>query len=207
MSTLDQNNELQISELTRYIAARGWILSEVHQDKMSGARRDRPGLLALMESVRLRRIDVVVVLKLDRFGRSTLDLLDNIRELESCGVRFLATTQGLDTDKSNPISRFLLTVLTAVGELEREFIGERVRAGITRAKQKGVKFGPKLKVFNRERALTLREMGWSIDRFARELEVGKGTIHRLVKHVPQVPFQKGLKLVEQKTVRAVPAAS
>ncbi len=207
MSTLDQNNELQIAELTRYIAARGWILSEVHQDKMSGARRDRPGLLALMESVRLRRIDVVVVWKLDRFGRSTLDLLDNIRELESCGVRFLATSQGLDTDKANPISRFLLTVLGAVGELEREFIGERVRAGISRAKQKGVKFGPKLKVFNRGRAIELRETGWSIDRIARELGVGKGTIHRLVKDVPQISFQKGSKVAETKTPGRRRAAS
>jgi DNA invertase Pin-like site-specific DNA recombinase len=82
-----------------------------------------------MDDARARRLDIVVCWKLDRFGRSLLDCLANLRELDSHGVRFIATTQGLDTDNRNPASRFLLHVLGPAAEFERELIRERSNAG------------------------------------------------------------------------------
>ena len=73
--------------------------------------------------------------KLDRFGRSLIDCLATIQELKSAGVRFIAITQGIDTDETNPAERFQLQVLAAAAEFERELIRERVLAGTTRYRQ------------------------------------------------------------------------
>lgn len=190
VSTSDQNNELQVSELKRFALAHGWEIVNVYQETMSGAKRDRPQLIALMEHARLRYFDVVLVWKLDRFGRSTTDLANNLRELERLKVRFIATSQGLDTDQSNPVSRFLMQVLSAVAELEREMICERVRAGQERAKAKGVKFGRRQVVYNRTHAIEMHEDGASIRQIAKTLEIGVGTVHRLVASVPKVPLER-----------------
>jgi putative DNA-invertase from lambdoid prophage Rac len=109
----------------------------------SGARNDRPGLRRVMEAARRGEIDAVLVWKLDRAGRSTLDLLANIRELvEQHGVRFLVTSQGLDVKPGgDAISRLLLTVLAAVGEFERDLIRDRTRLGLRAAKRRGVRLG------------------------------------------------------------------
>ena len=69
-----------------------------------------------MQEARARRFDAVLVWKLDRWGRSVADCIRSIQELVSLGVRFLAVTQNLDTDESNPMSRFLLHILAAFGD-------------------------------------------------------------------------------------------
>src|SRR5712692_7187331 len=88
---------------------------------------------------RCRRFDAVVVWKLDRFGRSLVHCVSGIQELSSLGIRFIATSQGLDTDESNPGSKLLMHILAAVAQFERELIRERVSAGIRNAKAKGTK--------------------------------------------------------------------
>jgi DNA invertase Pin-like site-specific DNA recombinase len=129
VSTADQNNELQRRELHEYAERHGWGIAQVYEDTVSGAKASRPGLDRLMADAKARKIDTVLSWKLDRFGRSLLDCLANLRELDAHGVRFIAVTQGLDTDNRNPASRFLLHVLGAAAEFERELIRERSRAG------------------------------------------------------------------------------
>src|SRR5436309_3543559 len=102
---------------------------------MSGAKANRPGLAQAMADARIKRFDVLLCWKLDRFGRSLVDCLSNIQELERWGVRFIAVTQGLDTDQRNPASRFLLHVLGAAAEFERALILERTQAGRLRYQQ------------------------------------------------------------------------
>lgn len=190
---------MQLAELKRYARSRHWKVIEIHQDKISGMKAVRPGLNGLLESVRARRVDVVLVVKLDRFGRSTRDLLNNIAELKSCGVRFIATTQGLDTDESNPVSQFLMTILGAVAQLEREFIRERVQAGVNSAKAKGVRLGRPRKVFNRPAVQEMRAMGWSIRKIAHQAKISTATVQRLLKipcdKIPRVGVQQ---VVEKK---------
>jgi DNA invertase Pin-like site-specific DNA recombinase len=156
-------------------------VAEVHQDTASGAKTERPGLAGLLDSARAHRVDVVLVLKLDRFGRSTRELLNNIATLKSAGVRFIATTQGLDTDESNPVSHFLMTILGAVAQLEREFIRERVQAGMNHAKAKGVRLGRPTKIYNRPAIEEMRKMGWSIRKIAQKAEISTATVQRLLK--------------------------
>ena len=132
VSTPDQDPDLQLRELRDYASRQGWNIVSTYTDVISGTKARRPGLDRLMTDARLRRFDCVLVWKLDRFGRSLVDCLNNIQILESLGIRFLAVTQGLDTDKRNPASRFLLQVLGAAAEFERSLIVERSRAGQAR---------------------------------------------------------------------------
>lgn len=99
-----------------------------YQDTISGAKASRPELNRLMADARVRKLGIVLCWKLDRFGRSLRDCLNNLEELDSHAVLFIATTQGLDTDNCSPASRFLLQVLGAAAEFERELIRERSAA-------------------------------------------------------------------------------
>ncbi len=178
VSTAEQNSALQVAELKQYIAARGWELAAVYEDTMSGSKSSRPGLNRLLADARARRIDAVVVWKLDRWGRSMVDCLNHIQTLESCGVRFIAITQGLDTDQQNPASRFLLHVLGAAAEFERSLIRERVSAGMREAKKAGKALGRPRRVFNRAEVYELRHKGMSIASISEHLGIGVGTVAR-----------------------------
>jgi DNA invertase Pin-like site-specific DNA recombinase len=116
VSTTDQNSELQVRELNDYATRQGWKIVETYQDVISGAKSSRPGLNRLMEDARARKFDCLLVWKLDRFGRSLLDCLNNIKTLKDHGIRLIAVTQSLDTDQRNPASRFLLHVLGAAAD-------------------------------------------------------------------------------------------
>ena len=133
MSNTDQNCELQVRELQAYAERQGWGIVETYQDTICGAKSNRPNLNCLIDAARARKFDRLLVWKLDRFGRSLVDCLNNIRTLEENGVRFIAITQGLDTDQQNPASRFLLHVLGAAAEFVRALIrgGPRQANGAT----------------------------------------------------------------------------
>jgi DNA invertase Pin-like site-specific DNA recombinase len=98
-STSDQTCDSQLKELREYVARRGWsIAGEFIDSGFSGAKASRPALDSLMKAAALRKFDCVAVYKLDRFGRSVLNLNQQLSTLESYGVRFVAISQGLDTD-------------------------------------------------------------------------------------------------------------
>jgi DNA invertase Pin-like site-specific DNA recombinase len=194
VSTTDQNCELQLRELQAYAERQGWAIVETYQDIMSGAKANRPDLIRLLVDARARKFDCLLVWKLDRFGRSLVDCLNNIRTLEDYGIRFIAVTQGLDTDQRNPASRFLLHVLGAAAEFERALIRERTQAGQQRYRQDYAagKVGnavhsrsgrnlpphrPK-KVFDREEVVRLRHQGRSYRHIANALGLGVGTVVR-----------------------------
>jgi DNA invertase Pin-like site-specific DNA recombinase len=96
VTTTDQNCERQIREFQQYANRQGWAIVETYQDAMSGAKVQRPDLNRLMLDASARKFDCLLVWKLDRFGRSLVDCLNNIRTLEENGIRFIAVTQGLD---------------------------------------------------------------------------------------------------------------
>ena len=194
VSTTDQKCELQLRELQEYATRQGWTIVETYQDVMSGAKSNRPNLNRLMADAMARRFDCLLVWKLDRFGRSLVDCLNNIQILEDQGIRFIAVTQGLDTDQRNPASRFLLYVLGAAAEFERSLIRERTLAGQQRYRQdfalgkvgKSVssRSGRNLpphrprKIFDRDSVATLHAQGLSIRAIAGRLGLGVGTVAR-----------------------------
>ncbi len=177
VSTTDQNCEMQLRELREYAANRGWKVVEEYTDLgCSGANAKRPGLNRLLADAGRRSFDAMLVWKVDRWGRSVADSIKSIQELTSFGVRFIAITQSLDTDESNPMSRFLLHIIAAFAELEREIIRERVVAGVSAARSKGKQLGRPKRVFRRDQALRLRQAGWSWRRIAAELGVPTSTV-------------------------------
>jgi putative DNA-invertase from lambdoid prophage Rac len=193
VSTTDQNCEMQLRELREYVARRGWEVSGEYVDtEWSGAKASRPRLNQLKQDARERRFDAVLVWKLDRWGRSVSDSIAGIQELVALGVRFMAITQNLDTDELNPMARFLLHIMAAFAELEREMIRERVRAGLKQHKVnaaagrigkdmhtrsgKDLPIGRPRKILKRDEAARLRELGHSWRAIANRLGVSPSTI-------------------------------
>ncbi len=203
VSGQDQNCELQLRELRGYAERQGWPVVGVYEDAMSGGKARRPQLDRLMSDARARKFDCVLVWKLDRFGRSLVDCLTNLQALESAGVRFIAVTQGIDTDERNPASRFLLQILGAAAEFERSLILERTHAGRIRYQQdwdagsvgktvhsrSGKDMPPHRpkKIFDRERVVRLYEQYCSVRRVAKEMDLSIGTVHRTLKERSKTP--------------------
>jgi DNA invertase Pin-like site-specific DNA recombinase len=182
VSTTDQNCEMQLRELREYAKRRKWQVAGEYVDTgWSGAKASRPELDRLMRDAQARRFDCVAVWKLDRWGRSVANCLASIQELRCLGMRWLAITQNLDTDESNPMSRFMLTIMAAFAEFEREMIRERVKAGMAAAKARGKRLGRPRVVFDRGKVATLSARGYSVRRIAVKLGVGAGTVHRVLR--------------------------
>jgi putative DNA-invertase from lambdoid prophage Rac len=195
VSTSDQDCGMQLSELREYALRRGWTVAGEYVDTgWSGAKASRPQLDRLKVDASKRGFDAVLVYKLDRFGRSVRNCLDGIEALRAHGVRFLAVSQNIDTDESNPTSRLMLHILAAVAEFERELIRERVCAGVRNARQKGKRLGRPKRVFDRQRAVELRQQGRSLPQIARELGVGLGTVVRALdgQKLSKIPSQQAI---------------
>ncbi len=177
VSTSDQHTEMQTTDLREYCTRMGWSTVE-YCEKASSVKK-RPELTRMMADAKLRKFDVVIVWKLDRFARSLSQLLANLQTLDSAGVRFICTTQSIDTDQRNPINRLTLQILGAVAEFERSIIVERVNAGVVQyrkdydagrvGKDKGRESKSKMnlppgrpkRIFRRDEAATLRAQGLS----------------------------------------------
>lgn len=202
VSSNDQDCEMQLRELRAYVEARGWqITNEFKDEGWSGTRSDRPAFKALLSEAATRKFDVVLCWKLDRFGRSLPDCLNAIQQLKSAGVCFMAVTQGIDSDDSNPAAKFQLQVLGAAAEFERELIRERVLAGTQRYRQdyeagkvgqqrssrsgKNLAIGRPRRIFDREQVLRLRSEGLSLRQIASVLGIGLGTVQRTLGGVPK----------------------
>lgn len=142
VSTVDQDPTLAREELRRAVAARGLELLAEVEETGSGARNDRPGLRRVMELAHQHRISHVLIWKLDRFGRSVIDVLTNVRALKSAGVTLVATSQGLEVGpRANAIGDVIVTVLAAAAELERAVISERTLLGLEAARKRGKVLG------------------------------------------------------------------
>jgi DNA invertase Pin-like site-specific DNA recombinase len=142
VSTRDQNQKLARRELRQAAAARGLRITMDVEETGSGALNNRPGLRRVMDAARKGDVGAVLVWKLDRFGRSSLDVLSNIQALTDAGVRFVAVTQGLDVKpQGDAMSHLILTVLAAVAEFERSLIAERTSLAVRAARRAGRAWG------------------------------------------------------------------
>jgi DNA invertase Pin-like site-specific DNA recombinase len=174
VSTRDQDLTGQIEALK----AAGAADKTIYREKVSGARADRPELAKLM--ARLEAGDIVVVTKLDRFGRSTRELLDLIQWIGEAGASFRSLGDPL-WDTSTAQGRLLSTLLAAIAEFERELIRERTGTGRRRAMQNGIKFGrkPRLTAHQRAEAIKRRRAGETLASIARSYDVSISMISRL----------------------------
>ena len=181
VSTTDkgQDPELQLKDLRAYANARGWKVFGEYVDKgESGAKDRRPQLDRLMEDARKRRIDGILVWKLDRFGRSLKSLVTTLEELRALGIQFVSYTENLDF--STPAGRAMANLIGVFAEFERDLIRERVRAGIQNAKSKGIRVGRR-PLIDKRLLGTVRDMkgrGMSIRGISKELGLSKSLVHK-----------------------------
>jgi hypothetical protein len=103
VSTADQQCEMQLRDLRQYAAARGWTIAGEYVDTgWSGKNADRPALKRCVADAKARKWDAVAVWKMDRWGRTVQQLVNDINDFDSAGIRFIAITQSIDTDASKP---------------------------------------------------------------------------------------------------------
>ena len=181
VSTTDkgQDPELQLKDLRAYANARGWKVFSEYVDKgESGAKDRRPQLDRLMGDARKRRIDGILVWKLDRFGRSLKSLVTTLEELRALGIQFVSYTENLDF--STPAGRAMANLIGVFAEFERDLIRERVKAGIQNAKSKGIRVGRR-PLIDEKLLRTVRDMkgkGMSIRGISKELGLSKSLVHK-----------------------------
>lgn len=191
VSTSDQDCSLQLDECRAFALNRGWrIYGEYVDTGFSGAKASRPQLNKLMTDSRGRKFDAVIVWKLDRFGRSVANFVKHIDDLRNWGVRFICTSQQVDTDQSNPTTTLLMHIFAAFAEFERSMISERVTAGLKAAKHRGVRIGRPRIVYDRQRVIDLHIAGKSRDKIAAELGINRGVVYRTLRDLPGNPRSK-----------------
>jgi DNA invertase Pin-like site-specific DNA recombinase len=182
VSTLNhgQDVRLQTAEQHQFAQARGWQVFDDYVDQgASGSKDSRPELNRLMADAHKRRFDVVLVWKLDRFGRSLRHLVNALAEFESLGIAFVSLSDNLDLSTAS--GRLMFNIIGAMAEFERALIQERVRAGIRNARAKGKRIGRPRKLVDVLELDRLRKRGLGWKKIAKELNLGVGTVMRIVK--------------------------
>lgn len=175
VSTKDQSCELQLRDLRTYCAARGFESVREYIDVgVSGAKDSRPELNKLMDDARKRQFDSVLVWRFDRFARSTKHLLLALEEFRGLGIQFVSYQENIDT--SSPLGQAVFTIVSAVAQLERDLIRERVTAGIRNARANGKILGRPKRTVDCEEILKLKAAGHSLRRIAATLGIGYGTV-------------------------------
>jgi DNA invertase Pin-like site-specific DNA recombinase len=180
VSTNDQQTiPLQIRALREYAARRGWTIALQVKEVGSGASQ-RQLREKLLDAARRREIDVVLVWRLDRWGRSVADLLATLQELNHLGVGFVSLTEALDL--TTPAGRAMAALLAVVfAEFEREILRERVRAGLAHARQKGKTLGRPITAATKAGEVrALRRAGISKAEIARRLQIGRTSVRRIL---------------------------
>lgn len=186
VSTLDQSNERQESDLIAFAERAGYNVVGIFKENASGAKDDRPERKKVLALAQARKIDAVLVTELTRWGRSTLDVLNTLSELESRGVSLIAQT-GIQFDRSTPEGKLFATIMAGLAEFERDLIRDRVRSGLAAARAKGVQLGRKegqipQRVRELEpKILALKAEGKSHRIIAKELGVSKNTVTEVMK--------------------------
>ena len=201
VSTNDQQTlAMQSRAMREYVARRGWTVALQVREVNSGAVR-REAREKLLEAARRREIDVVLVWRLDRWGRSVTDLLATLQELEHLGVGFVSLTEALDL--TTPAGRAMAGLLAIFAEFEREILRERTRAGLAHARENGKRLGrPATAVIHAAEIRKLHRAAVSKSEIARRLQIGRTSVRRILAGIPtrnrsaRFPAQAGRKLTE-----------
>lgn len=176
VSTDGQDADVQAQAIRDLVARRpGWTVTHDLQEVASGkARSTRPVFADLRRLVRGKAIDLVVVWKLDRIGRSTIELLGFLDELREAGVELVSATEAIDT--TTPAGRVLFGVLAVLSEYERALMRERTLEGLRTARARGVKVGRRRVVVNLIVARTMLDQGYSLREIAMSMRVNRQTL-------------------------------
>ncbi len=179
VSTHDQQTlPLQMRAMRQYAVRRGWAIALQIKEVGSGAA-EREMRQQLLDAARRRELDVVLVWRLDRWGRSLVDLVVTLKELAALGVGFVSLTEALDL--TTPTGRAMAGLLSVFAEFEHEILRERIRAGIVEARLKGKHLGRPVTVGKQASQIRkLHRAGISKAEIARRLDIGRTSVRRIL---------------------------
>jgi DNA invertase Pin-like site-specific DNA recombinase len=190
VSTVDQHPETQLLDLRRLAEQRGFEIIHEYTDRISGAKAKRPGLDEMLTAAHRREFDVVLVWAADRLARSVRHFLEVLDTLNHLGIEFVSFRENLDT--GGPLGRAVVVIVSAVAELERNLIIERVRAGLRRARLEGRQLGRRPIELNRPALLRDRARGLSLAQLAKVYGISRTSVARALKQsagvVPKTPL-------------------
>jgi DNA invertase Pin-like site-specific DNA recombinase len=170
---------MQLETAQKYCADRGWEIVKEVEEEQSGKRSRRPKRDEIIELARKGKIDVVIVWKLNRWGRDTVDIMLTISELLAWNVSFVSICENLDF--TTPMGRLMAGILAVFAQFERENIVENVKAGIAAYRAKNERWGRPGKIKGkREKALQLKAEGRTVEYICKELEISRASYYRLV---------------------------
>jgi DNA invertase Pin-like site-specific DNA recombinase len=173
-----QTLHMQIEAMSSYAQNRGWEIINKVAEVGSGAK-ERKKREELLKNARRRSIDVIIVWKLDRWGRSLPDLINSLQELNELGVGFVSITEALDL--TSPTGRAMAGLLSVFAEFERDILKERIKAGIVQARSKGKCHGrPKTAALKADEVKSLFDKGLNKSEIARRIKIGRTSVIRIL---------------------------
>jgi len=190
VSTEGQDPEVQLVALRAHAAQRGWQVVEFVDRGVSGTKKRRPALDRLMKATWAGEFQIVLVWRFDRFARSVKHLVAALETFRSLHIGFVSLQEQLDT--STPIGQAMFTIIGAMAQLERDIIRERVKAGLERAKARGVRLGRPRVLLIAHELVSLRGQGLSVGEIARRFKCSRATVRRcLAVALTQAPADQG----------------
>jgi len=177
----DQNPENQLMILREYVKNRGLeIYGEPYVDQVSGSWTSRPALDAMLKDARMRRFKAIVAVRQDRIGRSAAYLVNLAQELKDLNIGLIFATQNIDTTTIE--GRAWFTIGAAFAEMELEYIRERTKEGLARARAQGIVLGRPQSAIPTQRILDLHSQGFSLNKIGKEVGMTpQGVKKRLIK--------------------------
>lgn len=174
-----QDVDNQLFPLREFVANKKWELVKEYIDYSSGKSTDkRTSFQQLMKDAFLAKFDCVVVWKLDRFARSMQDFVATIKELDRLKIRFIATSQNIDTDNASPVGKLMMHIMAAFAEFERELIVDRIKQSLATRKAKGLPLGRARVIVDKSKIEGMIKDGLSVREISKRLKVSRMTIKR-----------------------------
>ena len=190
VSTVDQHPENQVHDLHQLASQRGFQIVHEYTDKISGSKARRPGLDQLLADARRGEFDVLLIWSCDRLARSVKHFLEVLDEMNRLNIEFVSFRENLDT--GGPLGRAVVVIISAIAELERNLIIERVRAGMRRAKLEGRHIGRRPLEIDRDAVVHDRLTGKSLTEVAKTHGISRALVSKILKQTLERPSHKGV---------------
>jgi DNA invertase Pin-like site-specific DNA recombinase len=197
VSTVTQDYKRQTNELNDYARANGLIVLKVFEEKVSGGKlnSERPVLLQMIGFVKTHNVAKVLCWELSRIGRNTIEVLNTIKLLNENGISLYIKNYNIETlnekGESNPLSQFMIQILTSVSEMEKSTIRQRIKSGYENFRRQGGKVGRKdgykkdndLLLTEHKDVVKLLRQGYSVRKVMKLTDKSSGTVQKMKKLV------------------------
>ena len=181
VSTNDQKTDMQLTDLRKFSSDRNLIIYNEYVDNgISGSIKKRPALDRLMSDAKKKKFDIILVWRFDRFARSSRHLVEALHTFRHLDIQFISYNENIDT--GSPLGEAMFTIISAMAQLERDIIKERVKAGLKNARNKGKTLGRPKADIDLTRAKEMQNEGDSIRSISIKLRIPRTTLIRALKN-------------------------